>query len=174
MRHQPIVTLTLLLLGTAATGTQKPPTLREEFVAIMRKSDDCWNRKDLDGILRRYAPDFTGEGVDGTRFTKNEAAENGRRTLSSAETVTARTRLIDVKRAGKEVVTLTREHTELRLRGKKTGQPHTLLFEATWRGTWVQRQGVWLQRRLKQLSLTITRDGVAEVVRPESNRAAPK
>ncbi|MCC2668145.1 MAG: hypothetical protein K0Q72_616 [Armatimonadetes bacterium] len=159
------VTVSLICVSAASS---RPASLREEFTAILRRYDECFNRKDLAGAAQFLASDFMGEDIQGNRFNRKEAEATGRRTLATAQTVHTSTRLIEVRLVNGEAVVVAGEHTELKIRGTKTGILHTALFDGTWRSVWVKRGGRWLQRSQKQLSLTITRDGVPEVIRPKS------
>jgi hypothetical protein len=163
-----------LVISLANTARSAPSPLRQEFEALLQRGDELLARKDVNGVMDTFAAEFKGVGIEGTVYNKEVARRSLEQSLSFAQSLRARTRLLEVKLVRGEAVDITREHTELRIVGRGTGRIHSLIFDGTWRNVWIKTPGGWKVRQQKQLTQTITRDGKSSVVEPKAVKKADR
>jgi ketosteroid isomerase-like protein len=148
------------------------PQVRQQFEALLRRSDEVIARKDAKGVMATFTDDFRGEDIEGNIYNKEIARKSLEASFSFAQSLRSRTQLQEVKLVRGEAVALTKEHTELRIPGRTTGWIHTLVFDGTWRSIWIKTESGWKVRHQKQLSQTITQDGKSRVVAPKATKGS--
>lgn len=169
------IALPLLMTWLASGGTAFPapapalpmrPDPRREIQEALRRSDDSLHRKDIRGYMVGFTPDFHGESINGDRYDRNQAKQNLIKSLSSAQSMKASTKVKSITLTGQRAVVVSREHTALMILGRRTHRLHTLVFDGLWRGIWVDTKAGWEEQSEKQLTSTVTTDGIPRVIHP--------
>lgn len=146
------------------------PDAKSEIQSALRRSDDSMHRKDIVGCMRSFTPDFQGEDIKGSHYDRMQAKQNLLKSFSSAHSIKAKTTLKSLSFVHDDAIVLGQEHTKLTIFGKRTHRPHTLVFEGLWQSIIVKTKKGWQIKREKQLTSTMTIDGVVKVVEPDKSK----
>jgi len=117
-----------------------------------------------------FTQDFHGESINGDRYDRNQAKQNLIKSLSYAQSATAHTLVKNITLVKGQAIVITQEHTALTILGRRTHRMHTLVFDGLWRSVWVETRLGWQMASDKQLTSTVTTDGVRKIVQPAKAR----
>ena len=145
-------------VARAIASTEVQKALQADYT----DRDGAVSRKDIEGTLAHYAPDFTSVTTVGkTHDLKEERAEFLKTfRLPARSSVTKSTiQKLALGKAGVEAVVSVRRRGTLLFLNPQTQSNDTLILEGTYQDTWAKRGGTWLLTREQASSLKATMNG---------------
>ncbi len=139
-----------------------PAEVQRALQADYNDRDGAVARKDIEGTLAHYAPDFTSVGTAGKAHDLKEERADFLKTfrLPAKSSVTKSTiQKVTLGRAGAEAVVAVRRHGILLFADPQTQLNHVLVLDGVYQDTWAKRGGAWLLTREQASSLKATMDG---------------
>lgn len=165
------INLALLAALAAASVLAAPTSPPAAMLAEARKSlqanyndrDGAVGRKDVDGALAHYAPEFVGVGVAGkTHDLKEERADFVKTfTTLNLRTSDIKTTIdkLTLAKTGSEAAATVSRHGVLLIVDPQTKLNNVLVLDGTYQDTWVKRAGAWRLTREQTVSLKATMNG---------------
>ncbi len=160
-----LMTAALISIAAACvptTGAAAPTDARKALQADYNDRDSAVSRKDIDGTLAHYAPDFTGVSATGkTHDLKEERADFVKTfSLPAKSSVTKSTiqKLTWIK-AGAEATVSVHRHGILLFANTQTHLNDILVLDGVYQDTWAKRSGTWLLTREQATTVKATMNG---------------
>ena len=155
-----LVSMAAISLPTAGAAAQTDA--RKALQADYNDRDSAVSRKDIDGTLAHYAPDFTGVSATGKTHDLKEERADFLKTFSlpakSSVTKSTIQKLIWGK-AGTEATVSVHRHGILLFVNAQTQLNDILVLDGIYQDTWAKRSGTWLLTREQATSLKATMNG---------------
>lgn len=148
-----------------------PPSTPANTLAEARKSlqanyndrDGSVSRKDVDGALAHYAPEFVGVGLAGkTHDLKEERADFVKTfTTLNPRTSDIKTTIdkLTLAKASTEAAATVSRHGVLLIVDPQTKLNNVLVLDGTYQDTWTKKAGAWHLTREQTVSLKATMNG---------------
>lgn len=157
----------LTLMPSRASFGQAAQAKREIQAAI-RQINESGERRDRSLVGKWLTRDFQGQDVLGHVYNRTQTKQRFIRLLTYAKSLRLRTQVQSVTVEDGAATVRTKEYMLAKFVVGRTGKIHTVTLNDVWRNLWVKTRDGWRLKRMKQLSSTVTRDGVSEVIRPKS------
>ena len=152
----------LLPVARAAAPSPPPGEVQKALQADYNDRDGAVSRKDIEGTLAHYAPDFTSVTTAGkTHDLKEERAEFLKTFhLAVRSSVTKSTiQKVMLGKAGAEAVVTVHRQGILLFVNPQTHLNDVLVLEGAYQDTWDKRAGAWLLTREQASSFKATMNG---------------
>ena len=146
----------------AAARAAAPAEVQKALQADYNDRDGAVARKDIDGTLAHYAPDFTGISTVGKAHDLKEERAEFLKTfrLPVRSGVTHSTiQKVALGKAGTEAVVAVHRRGILLFADPQTQLNDVLVLDGTYQDTWAKRNGVWLLTREQASSFKATMNG---------------
>lgn len=152
-----------VLAAPVSTPASTLAEARKSLQANYNDRDGAVSRKDVDGALTHYAPEFVGVGVAGkTHDLKEERADFVKTfTTLNPRTSDIKTTIntLTLAKASTEAAAAVSRHGVLLLVDPQTKLNNVLVLDGTYQDTWTKRAGVWRLTREQTVSLKATMNG---------------
>lgn len=162
---------TKMAAALAVVAVLSAPGAHADALAGARKAlqtdyndrDAAVARKDVDGALAHYAPDFVGLSAAGKAHGLKQERADFVKTFTTLNprtsvTKTTITKLTLAKGGGEAAAAVTR-HGVLLLVDPQTKLNSVLVLDGVYQDTWAKRSGVWRLTRERATSLKATMNG---------------
>lgn len=139
-----------------------PAEVQKAIQADYNDRDGAVSRKDVEGTLAHYAPNFTSISTAGKVHDLKEERADFLKTfrLPAKSSVTKSTiQKVALGKAGTEAFVTVRRHGLLMLTDPQTQLNHVLALDGVYQDTWDKRSGVWQLTREQASSFKPTMDG---------------
>lgn len=139
-----------------------PMEVQKALQADYNDRDGAVARKDIEGTLAHYAPDFTAVSTLGKAHDLKEERADFLKTfrLPAKSSVTkSMIRKVTLGKAGTEAVVAVHRRGILLFVDPQTQLNRVLVLDGVYQDTWDKRGGVWLLTREQASSLKATMDG---------------
>ncbi len=145
----------------AASPASPPAEVQKALQADYNDRDGAVSRKDIEGTLAHYAPDFTSvSSVGKTHDLKEERVEFLKTFHAVKSSVTKSTiQKVTLAKAGAEAAVVVRRRGTLVMVNPQTQASSTVVLEGAYQDTWDKRGGAWLLTREQASSFKATVDG---------------
>ncbi len=159
------MTAAMVLLGGALLPVARaaaPAEVQKALQADYNDRDGAVARKDIEGTLAHYAPDFTSITTAGKAHDlKEERAEflNTFRLPARSSVTKSTIQKVTLGKAGLEAVVSVHRRGILLFINPQTQLNDTLVLEGAYQDTWAKRGGAWLLTREQASSLKATMNG---------------
>jgi len=161
------LTLTAVLtanLGAAFAAPAPGGDVRKALQADYADRDNAVARKDVDGTLAHYAPDFVGVSHTGKAHDiKEERADFVKTftTLNLRSNVShSAIQALALGKGGAEAQVTLRRHGVLLLANPQTRVNYVLVLDGVYQDTWAKRAGAWLLTREQEKTIKATMNGL--------------
>ncbi len=148
----------LLPMARAVAPAEVQKALQTDY----NDRDGAVARKDIEGTLAHYAPDFTSVSTAGKAHDLKEERADFLKTfrLSAKSSVTKSTiQKVTLGKAGTEAVVAVRRRGILLFVNSQTQLNDVLVLDGAYQDTWAKRGGSWLLTREQASSLKATMNG---------------
>lgn len=127
--------------------------------SAVQKMDKAANNRDADGYVAFAHPDFVSINKTGkeTIHGKKEALKRSRRTFAGLTQIKVRTTITSISFSNEGAVVDTTSNLSASM--VKSGKSFELKGTGTFRDLWVEKAGVWLQKKSQTLTETLTVNG---------------
>lgn len=159
-----------LVLAPCRAGFGQAAQARRDIEAAIRESNASLMRQDAQGAMKFLAPDFEFKNIQGNTYNQTQFKQISVKYFSYARFMHANTKVESVLLKGDGATVLSKEHVTLKILAGRPPKIHTVTLDSRLRGLWVQTKDGWRLKQSKQLSLTVTTDGVPKVFRPKSTK----
>ncbi len=163
-----LTALALMIILPALAAPTKTVTTplndtQKALQANYNDRDAAVSRKDVDGALAHYAPEFVGVGMAGKSHGLKEERADFVKTFT-----TLNPRTSDIKttigklvlaKADTEAAATVSRHGVLLIVDPQTKLNNVLVLDGTYLDTWTKRAGVWRLTREQTVSLKATMNG---------------
>ena len=139
-----------------------PAEVQKALQADYNDRDNAVARKDIEGTLAHYAPDFTSISTVGKTHDLKEERTDFLKTfrLPAKSSVTKSTiQKVTLGKAGAEAVVAVHRRGILLFVDPQTQLNRVLVLDGAYQDTWDKRSGTWLLTRELASSLKATMDG---------------
>ena len=153
-----LTAVTLLSQARAAAPAEVQKAIQGDY----NDRDGAVSRKDVEGTLAHYAPDFTSISMAGKAHDLKEERADFLKTfhLPAKSSVTKSTiQKVTLGKAGSEASVTVRRHGLLMLSDPQTQLNHVLSLDGVYQDTWDKRGGAWQLTREQASSFKATMDG---------------
>ena len=160
-----LMTATLVLTAGALLPMVRaaaPVEVQKALQADYNDRDGAVTRKDIEGTLAHYAPDFTSVSTVGKTHDLKEERADFLKTfrLPAKSSVTKSTiQKVTLGKAGAEALVSVHRHGILLFANPQTQLNQVLVLDGTYQDTWDKRGGAWLLTREQAFSFKATMDG---------------
>jgi ketosteroid isomerase-like protein len=155
--------LALLAALAPQSGAAPAADAQRAIQANYNDRDGAVSRKDIDGTLAHYAPDFVGVSAKGKAHDLKEERADFLKTFTSLparSSVTKSTiQKLTLAKAGAEAAVTVRRHGVLLLVNPQTQRNDVLVLDGVYQDTWAKRPAGWLLTREQVSSLRATMNG---------------
>lgn len=155
-----VVSMAAAVIPMAGAAAQTE--VRKALQADYNDRDSAVGRKDIDGTLAHYAPDFTGVSATGKTHDLKEERADFLKTfgLPAKSSVTKSTiQKVTWGKAGAEATVSVHRHGILLFVNPQTKLNNILVLDGVYQDTWAKRSGAWLLIREQVSSLKATMNG---------------
>ncbi len=165
MRTTILAALALLALGMAAPLARAgaEANVQKTLQADYNERDSAYVRKDIDGTLAHYAPDFVGVSTTGKPHDLKEERADFLKTfttLAAKSSVTKSTiEKLTLDKGKTEATVTVQRHGILLFANPETGLNDVLTLDGIFQDIWIKRAGAWLLTREQASSLKATMNG---------------
>jgi ketosteroid isomerase-like protein len=127
--------------------------------SAVQKMDKAANNRDADGAVAFIHPDFVNIDKTGKETThgKEEARKERRKVLATLTQIMIRTTITSISFSNEGAVVNTTSNLSASM--VKSGKSFELKGTETCRDLWVEKTGVWLQKKSQTLTSTFTVNG---------------
>ncbi len=162
--------LVATLKATAAPPASAPPApatvladTRKALQVNYTDRDGAVSRKDVDGALGHYAPEFVGVGLAGKAHDLKEERADFVKTFTTLNPRTSDIKTtidkLTLAKAKTEAAATVSRHGVLLIVDPQTKLNNVLVLDGTYQDTWAKRAGAWRLTREQTISLKATMNG---------------
>ena len=179
MQIRPILAVVAALAAglslQAGAGADTAGDAKKALQVIYAKRDAAEAKKDLEGSLTGYAPDFVFVSPDGQKGDMKLLKRRLAPIFALMQTVKAKTQVQSVVVKGKDAAATVKTHLEMLILNPQTQMPQKVAADAVSLDTWGKTSSGWLQKRMATKSETATLDGklVRQQLRLNGDGAKP-
>lgn len=162
MRHLLMAAVLVSMAASLPTAGAAPADARRALQADYNDRDSAVSRKDIDGTLAHYAPDFTGVSATGKTHDLKEERTDFLKTFSlpaKSSVTKSAIQKVTWSKAGAEATVSVHRHGVLLFVNPQTHLNDLLVLDGVYQDTWAKRSGVWLLTREQATSLKATMNG---------------
>ena len=149
--------------GAAPAARAAAPDLRKTLQADYSDRDGAVSRKDVEGTLAHYAPDFVGVSAAGKTHDLKEERADFMKTFTSLNARSSVTRStiqkLTVGKGGAEAAVTVRRFGTLLLVNPQTQASDVLLLDGVYQDTWAKRPAGWQLVREQVMVFKATMNG---------------
>ena len=158
------MTAAVVLTGLAflpAARAAAPAEVQKALQADYNDRDGAVSRKDIEGTLAHYAPDFTSVSSVGKMHDLKEERVDFLKTFRTVKSSVTRSTIqkVTLNKAGAEAAVVVRRRGTLLVFNPQTQASNTVVLEGAYQDTWAKRGGAWLLTREQASSFKATMDG---------------
>lgn len=154
---------TLMILPALAAPANTLADARKALQANYNDRDAAVCRKDVDGALAHYAPEFVGIGMAGKSHDLKEERADFVKTFTTLNPRTSDIKTtigkLALAKASTEAAATVSRHGVLLIVDPQTKLNNVLVLDGTYQDTWAKRAGVWRLTREQTVSLKATMNG---------------
>ena len=158
-----MVSLSLAISAGASLAQASAPTeVQKALQSDYNERDSAVARKDIDGTLAHYAPDFTSLSLTGKAHDLTKERADFLKTFSlsvKSSVIKSTIQKVIVGKAGMEATVTVKRHGILLFVNPQTQLNDVLVLDGVYQDTWAKRSGGWLLTREQESSRKATLNG---------------
>ena len=155
----------VLALGAATPASQADAetSVQKTLQADYNERDSAYIRKDIDGTLAHYAPDFIGVSTTGKTHDFKEERADFLKTFTRSppkSTITKSTiQKLTLGKGRREATVTVQRHGILLFVNPQSGLNDVLVLDGVFQDVWAKRAGEWLLTREQASAVKATMNG---------------